>query len=69
MTARTGPPCSAAIWRMPRVLLVPFRHLGNDGNTGVLAAGVTETLAAALARFEEFQLIDPGTVETLPEHG
>ena len=30
---------------------------------------MTETLAVALTRFEEFELIDPGTVEALSEHG
>jgi len=47
-----------AEWRMPRILLAPFRSLGGDG--AALASGLTETLAAALAHFEEFELIDPG---------
>jgi adenylate cyclase len=47
-------------WRLPRVLLVPFRHLGSHGDAEALASGLTETLAAALAHFEEFELIDPG---------
>lgn len=61
-------PAAAAIWRIPKLLLTPLRHLGNDDDTAVLAAGVTETLAAALVNFEEFELIDPGTAEALSEH-
>lgn len=76
LEARMQPPASAptpvaatATWRLPKVLLAPFRHLGSDGAVEALAAGVTETLAAALARFEEFELIDPGTVEAISERG
>jgi adenylate cyclase len=46
---------------MPRVLLAPIRHLGANSDAEALAAGVTETLAAALTHFEEFELIDPGS--------
>ena len=51
----------AGAWRMPRVLLAPFHHLGGQADAEALAAGLTETLAAALAHFEEFELIDPGS--------
>lgn len=47
-------------YRSPRVLLTPFRHIGANSDAEALAAGLTETLAAALAQFEEFDLIDPG---------
>lgn len=65
VSAQTAPAVSkSAGWRMPRVLLAPFRSLGGqvDGKAdgGTLASGLTETLAAALAHFEEFELIDPG---------
>ncbi len=49
---------------MPRVLLTPFRHLGANSDAEALASGLTETLAAALAHFEEFELIDPGSVRS-----
>jgi TolB-like protein/Flp pilus assembly protein TadD len=52
-------------WHMPRVLLVPFRHLGASGDAEALAAGVTETLAAALSHFEEFELVDPRSATDL----
>lgn len=51
----------AGEWRMPRVLMAPFRHLGAQSDAEALAEGLTETLAAALAHFEEFELIDPGS--------
>lgn len=47
-------------FRLRRVLLSPFRHLGANEDAEMLSAGLTETLAAALAHFEEFELIDPG---------
>lgn len=47
-------------YRSPRVLLTPFRHIGANPDAEALAAGLTETLASALAQFEEFDLIDPG---------
>ena len=46
-------------YRLRRVLLSPFRHLGANADAELLASGLTETLAAALAHFEEFDLIDP----------
>jgi TolB-like protein/Flp pilus assembly protein TadD len=52
-------------WRVPRVLLAPFRHLGSSGDAEALAAGITETLAAALSHFEEFELVDPGSAADL----
>jgi adenylate cyclase len=52
---------AAGDWRLPRILLAPFRHLGGHGDAEALASGLTETLAAALAHFEEFELIDPGS--------
>ena len=52
-------------WRLPKILLVPFRHLGNNADAEALAAGVTETLAAALAHFEDIELIDPGRATEL----
>ena len=50
----------AAAWQMPKVLLAPFRQLSASSDAEALAAGVTETLAAALSHFDEFELIDPG---------
>ena len=47
-------------WRLPRIKLIPFRYLGTTSDAAALAAGVTETLASALAHFEEFELIGPG---------
>ena len=52
---------AAGALRMPRILLAPFRHLGSSTDAEALASGLTETLAAALAHFEEFELIDPGS--------
>ena len=52
-------------YRLPKILLAPFRPLGAGSDTAALAAGVTETLAAALAHFEEFELIDPGSGQAL----
>ncbi len=54
-----------AAYRLPKILLAPFRHLGSSGDAEALAAGVTETLAAALAHFEDFELIDPGSAGSL----
>lgn len=48
-------------WKGPKILLSPFRHLGSSRDAEGLASGLTETLAAALAHFEEFELIDPGS--------
>ncbi len=48
----------------PGILLAPFRHLGTGTDAEALAAGLTETLAAALAHFEEFELIDPRSAGT-----
>ncbi len=63
-------PTNPAIYRLPKVLLAPFRPLGAAADTAALADGVTETLASALAHFEEFELIDPGSVQALvAEHG
>ncbi len=42
-------------------MLSPFRHLGSNSGAESLASGLTETLASALAHFEEFELIDPGS--------
>ncbi|GAB5467095.1 MAG: adenylate/guanylate cyclase domain-containing protein [Rhodospirillales bacterium] len=74
--AAAAPPSGAATgqgtgeWRMPRILLLPFRHLGNHGDSGAFASGLTETLAAALAHFEEFELIDPGSArEVIADQG
>lgn len=53
-------PTEPLTYRSPRVLLTPFRHIGANTDAEALAAGLTETLAAALAHFEEFDLIDPG---------
>ena len=47
-------------FRLRRVLLSPFRPIGTSEDADVLATGLTETLASALAHFEEFELIDPG---------
>ena len=47
--------------RDPVILLSPFRHLGANADAESLASGLTETLASALAHFEEFELIDPGS--------
>jgi adenylate cyclase len=47
-------------FRLRRVLLSPFRHIGASEDAEALATGLTETLASALAHFEEFELIDPG---------
>jgi adenylate cyclase len=47
--------------RSPSILLFPFRHLGPGDTAEALASGLTETLAAALTQFEEFDLIDPGS--------
>lgn len=65
--APTEPTVDAALatYRLPKILLAPFRQLGSSGDAAALAAGVTETLAAALAHFEEFELIDPGSVHAL----
>lgn len=48
-------------WKVATVLVSPFRHLGSGGDAASLASGLTETLAAALAHFEEFKIIDPGS--------
>ncbi|MEP3279546.1 MAG: adenylate/guanylate cyclase domain-containing protein, partial [Stappiaceae bacterium] len=48
-------------WKIPTVLLSPFRQLGAGGDAESVASGLTETLAAALAHFEEFKTIDPGS--------
>lgn len=47
-------------FRLRRVLLSPFKHIGASEDADALATGLTETLASALAHFEEFELIDPG---------
>ena len=59
--AETGGPFAGdqTRYRVRRVLLSPFRHLGASEDAAMLASGLTETLAAALAHFEEFELIDP----------
>ena len=63
-------PAGTSSYRLPKVLLAPFRPLGAASDTAALADGVTETLAAALTHFEEFELIDPGSVQALvAEHG
>jgi class 3 adenylate cyclase/tetratricopeptide (TPR) repeat protein len=49
--------------RMARLLLGPLRPLGGGEETRALAQGVTETLAAALAMFESFHLVDPTAAE------
>ncbi len=57
-------------WRGPVILLTPFRHLGSSSEAESLASGLTETLAAALAHFEEFELIDPGSAsQAIGSHG
>ena len=43
-----------------RILLSPFKAIGTSDDADALATGLTETLASALAHFEEFELIDPG---------
>ncbi|MEM7068304.1 MAG: adenylate/guanylate cyclase domain-containing protein [Pseudomonadota bacterium] len=48
-------------WRPPSIMLASFRHLGSNSDAEDLASGLTETLASALAHFEEFELIDPGS--------
>ena len=55
----------SSTYRLPKILLAPFRPLGASSDTAALAEGVTETLAAALAHFEEFELIDPGSAQDL----
>lgn len=59
---------SAAVrgYRLPKILLAPFRPLGaGSAEAEALAAGVTETLATALVHFEDFELIDPGGGQAL----
>lgn len=64
----TPPDAGAKGWRLPRVLLAPFRPLGSQAEA--VASGLIETLAAALAHFEEFELIDPGSArETIATLG
>ena len=66
--AAESEPAAAAgsfTYRLPKILLAPFRPLGAGSDTAALAEGVTETLAAALAHFEEFELIDPGSAQAL----
>ncbi len=60
-TSAMEPKPGGTAWRMPRVLVAPFRPLGAQADAEALASGLTETLAAALAHFEEFELIDPGS--------
>ncbi len=53
-------------YRLPKILLAPFRPLGaGNADALALAGGVTETLATALVHFEDFELIDPGGAEAL----
>lgn len=60
------PPASERRYRLPKILLAPFRPLWAGGaEAEALAAGVTETLATALAHFEDFELIDPGGARAL----
>jgi adenylate cyclase len=61
----TGDDAARTAFRLPKILLAPFRHLGSSGDAEALAAGVTETLASALAHFEELELIDPGCARDL----
>lgn len=71
-TAESEPAAAVApsAYRLPKILLAFFRPLGSGSDTAALAEGVTESLAAALAHFEEFELIDPGSVQALvAEHG
>ena len=63
--AESAVDAALATYRLPKILLAPFRHLGSSSDAEALAAGVTETLAAALAHFEELELIDPGSVADL----
>lgn len=56
----TPPTEPTTTWRLPEILLASFKQIGANSDAEGLAAGVTETLAAALSHFEEFELIDPG---------
>ena len=69
VTGKASTPESPVSWpgqdgsttfRLRRVLLSPFKPIGASEEADALATGLTETLASALAHFEEFELIDPG---------
>ncbi len=68
--AATSPETSEPItdqksWKVATVLVAPFRHLGSGEDAEALSSGLTETLAAALAHFEEFKVIDPGNASQM----
>ncbi|MDX1710634.1 MAG: adenylate/guanylate cyclase domain-containing protein [Rhodovibrionaceae bacterium] len=47
---------SQSLFGQPTLALVPFRHLGDPGQS-FIADGLTESLCAALAHFEEFAFV------------
>lgn len=49
-------------YHSPKIVLAPFQCIGDSSDGQALSHGLTATLTTALAKFEEFTLIDPSTL-------
>ncbi|SLN44357.1 Adenylate and Guanylate cyclase catalytic domain protein [Roseovarius albus] len=51
--------------KLPKIVLAPFKCIGDSSEGQALRSGLTATLTTALAKFEEFALVDPGTLSEI----